>query len=44
MLIVMIIIAAIKITIFDVTVPGDNRTGEKEKKNLKNKEVARMWN
>ena len=26
----MIIIAAIKITIFDDTVPGDNRTGEKE--------------
>mgnify|MGYP006964556594 CR=1 FL=1 len=29
MLIIMIIIA-IKITILDVNVPGDNRTGEKE--------------
>ena len=28
------IIIAIKITIFDVTVPGDNRAGEKENENF----------
>ena len=43
MLIVMIKIG-IKITNFDVTVPGDNRTGEKENEKLKNRKVARMWN
>ena len=32
----------IKLIIFDVAVPGDERIGEKENENVKS-EIARMW-
>ena len=45
----MIIIIAIKIIIFDVTVPGDKRIGEKENEKVEKylelkREIAKMWN
>ena len=38
----MIIIILIKLIIFDVAVPGDERIGEKENEKVKS-EIARMW-